>query len=129
MHTHSTYSVAVSCLDGLNSSDVLPPLTAYYVMRVGSLPLVLTAVLPDPVLACNYFVGRARGRPGQYLARCDVRLPAWAACRRQARVFHSIEQFRSARAHKSWGTSPGEERLAEVRRSELRGNRIRVLTR
>ena len=40
VHLHSTYSVAVSCLDGLNSSDVLPPLTAYYVMRVGRLPLL-----------------------------------------------------------------------------------------
>lgn len=40
MHLHSTYSVAVSCLDGLDPGDVLPPLTAYYVMRVGRLPLL-----------------------------------------------------------------------------------------
>jgi ribulose-5-phosphate 4-epimerase/fuculose-1-phosphate aldolase len=40
VHLHSTYSVAVSCLDGLDSHDVLPPLTAYYVMRVGRLPLI-----------------------------------------------------------------------------------------
>jgi 3-dehydro-4-phosphotetronate decarboxylase len=40
VHLHSTHSVAVSCLEGLNSDDVLPPLTAYYVMRVGRLPLV-----------------------------------------------------------------------------------------
>lgn len=40
VHLHSTYSVAVSCLDGVDSDDVLPPLTAYYVMRVGKLPLV-----------------------------------------------------------------------------------------
>jgi 3-dehydro-4-phosphotetronate decarboxylase len=32
--------VAVSCLDGLDPEDVLPPLTAYYVMRVGKLPLI-----------------------------------------------------------------------------------------
>jgi ribulose-5-phosphate 4-epimerase/fuculose-1-phosphate aldolase len=40
VHLHSTYSVAVSCLDGLPADDVLPPLTAYYVMRVGTLPLL-----------------------------------------------------------------------------------------
>jgi ribulose-5-phosphate 4-epimerase/fuculose-1-phosphate aldolase len=40
IHLHSTYSVAVSCLDGLDPADVLPPLTAYYVMRVGRLPLL-----------------------------------------------------------------------------------------
>jgi ribulose-5-phosphate 4-epimerase/fuculose-1-phosphate aldolase len=40
VHLHSTYSVAVSCLDGLDPRDVIPPITAYYVMRVGALPLV-----------------------------------------------------------------------------------------
>jgi 3-dehydro-4-phosphotetronate decarboxylase len=40
VHLHSTYSVAISCLAGLDEDDVLPPLTAYYVMRVGKLPLV-----------------------------------------------------------------------------------------
>ena len=40
VHLHSTHSVAISCLSGLNEDDVLPPLTAYYVMRVGRLPLV-----------------------------------------------------------------------------------------
>lgn len=40
VHLHSTYSVAVSCLCHEQSEDVLPPLTAYHVMRVGKLPLV-----------------------------------------------------------------------------------------
>ena len=40
VHTHSTYSVAVSVLADLPPEDLLPPLTAYYVMRVGTLPLV-----------------------------------------------------------------------------------------
>lgn len=40
VHLHSTYSVAVSCLADIDSADVLPPLTAYYVMRIGSLPLI-----------------------------------------------------------------------------------------
>lgn len=40
VHTHSTHSVAVSCLADVDAHDVLPPLTAYYVMRVGRLPLL-----------------------------------------------------------------------------------------
>ncbi len=40
VHLHSTYSVAVSTLADIDPADVLPPITAYYVMRVGKLPLV-----------------------------------------------------------------------------------------
>ena len=40
VHLHSTHSVAVSCLHGIDRNDVLPPLTAYYVMRIGQLPLI-----------------------------------------------------------------------------------------
>jgi ribulose-5-phosphate 4-epimerase/fuculose-1-phosphate aldolase len=40
IHLHSTHSVAVSCLHGLDEHNCLPPLTAYYVMRVGRLPLI-----------------------------------------------------------------------------------------
>jgi ribulose-5-phosphate 4-epimerase/fuculose-1-phosphate aldolase len=40
VHLHSTHSVAVSCLAELDPHDVLPPITAYYIMRVGRLPLI-----------------------------------------------------------------------------------------
>ena len=40
VHLHSTHAVAVSCLADVDPADVLPPITAYYVMRVGKLPLV-----------------------------------------------------------------------------------------
>jgi ribulose-5-phosphate 4-epimerase/fuculose-1-phosphate aldolase len=40
VHLHATHSVAVSVLQDVDPADVLPPLTAYYVMRIGSLPLV-----------------------------------------------------------------------------------------
>jgi ribulose-5-phosphate 4-epimerase/fuculose-1-phosphate aldolase len=40
VHLHATHSVAVSCMADLDQADVMPPLTAYYVMRVGKLPLV-----------------------------------------------------------------------------------------
>jgi len=39
VHLHSTHSVAVSLLGDIDPRDALPPLTAYFVMRVGRLPL------------------------------------------------------------------------------------------
>jgi len=40
VHLHSTHSVAVSMLDGIDPEEVLPPLTAYSVMRVGAVRLI-----------------------------------------------------------------------------------------
>lgn len=63
VHLHSTHSVAVSMLPEIDPADVLPPLTAYYVMRVGE-----TALLPyfrpgDPAMA-----GAIRGLAGRHAA-------------------------------------------------------------
>jgi ribulose-5-phosphate 4-epimerase/fuculose-1-phosphate aldolase len=51
VHLHSTHSVAVSCLDGIDASSCLPPITAYFAMRVGTLPLVPYFPPGDPALA------------------------------------------------------------------------------
>ncbi|RPH40855.1 MAG: aldolase [Burkholderiales bacterium] len=51
VHLHSTYSVAVSVLEDVDPADVLPALTAYYVMRIGTLPLVPYHPPGDPALA------------------------------------------------------------------------------
>ena len=51
VHLHSLNSVAVSVLDDVDVNDVLPPLTAYYVMRVGTLPLVPYYAPGDRALA------------------------------------------------------------------------------
>jgi len=40
IHTHSTHSAAVSCLAELDPEDAIPPLTAYFAMRIGRLPLL-----------------------------------------------------------------------------------------
>lgn len=40
VHLHATHSVAVSCLADVDPENVLPPITAYQVMRVGRLPLI-----------------------------------------------------------------------------------------
>jgi ribulose-5-phosphate 4-epimerase/fuculose-1-phosphate aldolase len=51
VHLHSTHAVAVACLDDTDPDDVLPPLTPYYAMRVGRLPLVPYGRPGDPALA------------------------------------------------------------------------------
>ena len=50
VHLHSTYSAAVSCLRGLPAENCIPPLTAYYVMKIGKLPLVAYHRPGDPRL-------------------------------------------------------------------------------
>ena len=51
VHLHSTHSVAVSCLADIDEQNVLPPITAYYVMRVGKLPLIPYFAPGDMALA------------------------------------------------------------------------------
>lgn len=63
VHLHSTHSVAVSMLPDVNPADVLPPLTAYYVMRVGRTALVPYYRPGDPDVA-----DAIRGLAGRYSA-------------------------------------------------------------
>jgi ribulose-5-phosphate 4-epimerase/fuculose-1-phosphate aldolase len=51
VHLHSSHSTAVSIMADIDPEDVLPPLTAYYIMRVGRLPLVPYFAPGDPALA------------------------------------------------------------------------------
>jgi 3-dehydro-4-phosphotetronate decarboxylase len=63
VHLHSPHAVAVSCLNGLNADNVLPPITPYFVMRIGRLPLVPYYPPGDPELAdaAGRLAARCRG--------------------------------------------------------------------
>lgn len=50
-HVHSTHAVAVSLLADVDTAQALPPLTGYFVMRVGPLPLLPYHPPGDPGLA------------------------------------------------------------------------------
>ena len=63
IHLHATHSVAVSILEDLDPDNLLPPLTAYYVMRIGTLPLVPYYPPGDMALA-----EAVRGYAGKYHA-------------------------------------------------------------
>jgi ribulose-5-phosphate 4-epimerase/fuculose-1-phosphate aldolase len=51
IHTHSSHAVAVSCLERPEGVSLLPPLTAYFVMRVGELANVPYFAPGDRALA------------------------------------------------------------------------------
>lgn len=40
VHLHSTYLTALSCLEGIDTTNVMRAFTPYYVMRVGQLPVI-----------------------------------------------------------------------------------------
>ncbi len=61
VHLHSTHSVALSMLPEVEPGSVLPPLTAYYVMRVGDTALVPYHRPGDPAVA-----EAIRGLAGRY---------------------------------------------------------------
>ncbi len=61
VHLHSTHSVAVSMLPGVDPADALPPMTAYYVMRLGRTALVPYYRPGDPAVA-----DAIRGLAGRY---------------------------------------------------------------
>lgn len=50
VHLHSPYAVAASCLRPWSEASALPPLTPYFVMRVGQTPRIPFRVPGDPEL-------------------------------------------------------------------------------
>lgn len=40
VHLHSTYLTALSCLEGIDTTNAMRAFTPYYVMRVGQLPVI-----------------------------------------------------------------------------------------
>ncbi|SDX91486.1 Ribulose-5-phosphate 4-epimerase/Fuculose-1-phosphate aldolase [Allgaiera indica] len=50
VHLHSTHSVALSMLPGVNADNLLPPLTPYAVMRLGKVSLLPVYLPGDPAM-------------------------------------------------------------------------------
>ena len=51
VHLHSTYLTAISCLKGINPDNAIRACTPYYVMRIGSLPVIPYIKPGDPQIA------------------------------------------------------------------------------
>jgi ribulose-5-phosphate 4-epimerase/fuculose-1-phosphate aldolase len=51
VHLHSTHTTAVACLDDVDAQNPIPPLTPYFVMRVGAaMPLIAYYRPGDPAM-------------------------------------------------------------------------------
>lgn len=51
VHLHSTFATALSCLDDVDPTDAIPPITPYMVMRVGRVPVLPYTVPGSPDVA------------------------------------------------------------------------------
>lgn len=115
-HLHSTSAVAVSCLPGLRSADALPPITPYFVMRVGRLPLIDYATPGSAELEEQ--VARASQRSRSVLMRNHGSLAAAPSLESAVDAVEEIEE--TARLYLLLeGRSPaylGEEAVAELHR-------------
>lgn len=116
VHLHSTYAVALSCRTDVPDDDMLPPLTPYVVMRVGTVARVPYGRPGDAALAPTIEALAARHRAlllanhGPITAAPDLDA-AWAAAEEleeTARLFFILE----GRPHRRLGI----DEVAELRR-------------
>jgi len=67
IHTHSTHLVALTLAGAWRDTDIVPPITPYYVMKVGHVPLIPYHRPGDPraadLVAQAITAARARGTP------------------------------------------------------------------
>ena len=67
IHTHSTHLVALTLAGVWSVDDILPPITPYYVMKVGHVPLIPYHRPGDPQVATRVSqairAAQARGKP------------------------------------------------------------------
>jgi ribulose-5-phosphate 4-epimerase/fuculose-1-phosphate aldolase len=63
VHTHSTHLVRLTLQGVWSQDDVLPPITPYYVMKVGHIPLISYRRPGDPAVAeqVRQLAGKVRG--------------------------------------------------------------------
>ena len=116
VHLHSTHAVAVACLADVDPTDVLPPVTAYYVMRVGRLPLVPYYPPGDRALA-EAVRGLAAAHPALLLANHG---PVVAGPSLEAAAYATEELEETARLYLLLRGQPVRfltvEQVAELRR-------------
>ena len=93
LHTHATHLVALTLLGVWSEDDILPPITPYYVMKVGHTPLVPYRRPGDPEVA-DLVAERIRRSPALRAVMLDRLGPlVWAANPAQAMaVLEELEE-------------------------------------
>jgi len=64
IHTHATHTVALTLAGAWSGDDIVPPITPYFVMKVGHVPLIAYHRPGDPAVAeeVTQRIGAARAR-------------------------------------------------------------------
>ena len=115
VHLHSTSSVAASCLEPWSEWSALPPLTPYFVMRVGQAPLIPYAPPGDAAQAnavrmmSEPFQGALLQNHGQIAAGPDV----------DTAVARAIEIEETARLRVALGEHSGVRTLSDAEARHL----------
>ncbi len=93
IHTHSTHLVALTLSGVWSEDDILPPITPYFVMKVGHVPLVPYHRPGDPAVA-ELVAARIAARPALRAVMLDRLGPnVWAASPAEASaVLEELEE-------------------------------------
>ncbi len=116
IHTHSTHLVALTLAGPADVDDVLPPITPYFVMKVGHVPLIPYHRPGDPAVAVQV-AARIEARPVRAVLLDRLGPVVWHASPAEASaVLEELEE--TARL---WLMSPARPvPLSEARIDELR---------
>jgi len=119
IHTHATHLVALTLAGAWSDEDILPPITPYYVMKVGHVPLIAYHHPGDPAaaecVAAAIAAARARGTPLRAVMLDRLGPNVWHRSPAQASaVLEELEE--TARLWLLTRAAPlPEERIAELR--------------
>jgi 3-dehydro-4-phosphotetronate decarboxylase len=121
IHSHSTHLVALTLQGVWSSDDILPPITPYFVMKVGHVPLMPYHRPGDPAVAelvhARIVAARAAGRPLRAVMMDRLGPNVWHASPGEASaVLEELEE--TARLWLS--CQPRPEALSDAAIDELR---------
>lgn len=123
IHTHSTHLVALTLAGVWSASDILPPITPYFVMKVGHVPLIPYHRPGDPAVgdavAAHIAAAHAAGAPIRAVMLDRLGPNVWSESPAAAMaVLEELEE-----TAKLWllsgrsATALTDERIEELRRS------------
>lgn len=121
IHTHSTHLVALTLAGVWSEADILPPITPYYVMKVGHVPLIAYHRPGDPAAAARVAeaidAAAASGRPLRAVMMDRLGPNVWHAS--PAEAMATLEELEET-ARLWLLASPKPAPLAEPQLQELR---------
>lgn len=121
IHTHSTHLVALSLAGAWSADDVVPPITPYYVMKVGHVPMIPYRRPGDPAVAelVAQAIERQRARGAAIRAVLLERLGPNVWHRSPAEAMATLEELEETA--KLWlMTQPRPAPLSDSQIEELR---------